>query len=122
MIGKLWAKGQLDVVIDTILFVIALSLALGFIGCCLCFWSSYQFPKRKLAFEPEFYENLAKITKQKNDDKMIEYQKYKKYGIKMHDRAASSDQINLQAQNANKRQLRKGDSLVDQLGDLKRVS
>ena len=58
-IGKLWASGQLDVVIDTILFVIAVSLALGVIGCCLCYWSSYQFPKRRLAQEPAFYERLA---------------------------------------------------------------
>ena len=92
-IGKLWANGQLDVVIDTILFVIALTLALGIIGCCLCFWSSYQFPKRKLAREPEFYEELARITKQKNDALDGEYQVYKQKGIRMFDKHSSSDNV-----------------------------
>ena len=85
-IGQLWASGQLDVVIDTILFAIAVTLALGIVGCCLCFWSTYQFPKRKLANDAEFYEELAKIIKQKNDDKEAEYLKYKRHGIKLHDR------------------------------------
>jgi len=106
-IGKLWANGQLDVVIDTILFVIVLTLALGIIGCCLCFWSSYQFPKRKLAREPAFYEELARITKQKNDALDGEYQVYKQKGIRMFDKHSSSD--NIQAG----RKLKKGDSLAD---------
>ena len=36
--------------------------------------------------EPEFYEKLAEMTRKKNDEKAAEYLKYKKYGIKMHDR------------------------------------
>ena len=97
MIGKLWASGQLDIVIDTILLMIAVVLILGITGCCLCYWSSFQFPKRRLAMEPEFYEKLAEITRKKNDEKAAEYQKYKKYGIKMHDRNASLEQSEIMA-------------------------
>ena len=97
MIGKLWARGQLDIVIDTILLLITVVLILGITGCCLCYWSSFQFPKRRLAMEPEFYEKLADITKKKNDEKAAEYQKYKKYGIKMHDRNASLEQSEIMA-------------------------
>ena len=69
MIGKLWASGQLDMVIDTILLLIVVTLTLGITGCCLCYWSSFKFPKRKLAMEPEFYEKLAEATRKKNDEK-----------------------------------------------------
>ena len=60
--------GRFDTYLNLLFFTVFLIMCVTMICCCLCFFSNYQIPRRKLARDPQYYKEMEQRVKFKNQE------------------------------------------------------